>query len=307
MENTPPQPLCLGIATDLESFCRFDAASLAILDRLSRIEALLDSPASNHQTNHPSPHASSTASGSTVLPSRETTLRAHSPISGRPLENQREVSEIFPICIATAAASRVETVLQWPTFGGQIATDEILAPVFANKGYESDEDDVEDGEAHGWGNNGRQDQNSMDHHESHQHHQIRDDYSRTRKGVGIFDEKLLGQPSGEIAILVQRFFRNVHTKNPILDSSVLDRYVYDVEQHGFGWTGRSCLLVRHYSARAVSVSDKNPSCWYVLWAPYRRHTTHTRQPLTCQSNQRCIRPLRSVRDTSRPRKNDWDL
>lgn len=240
----PPQPLCFGVVADLESFCRFDAASLAILDRLSRIEALLDSPASNHQTNHTSPQASSTASGSTVLPSRETTLRAHSPVSGRPLENQREASEIFPICIATAAASRVETVLQWPTFGGQIATDEILAPVFANKGYESDEDDVDEGEAHGWSNNGRQDQNSMDHHESHQHHQIRDDYSRTRKGVGIFDEKLLGQPSGEIAILVQRFFRNVHTKNPILDSSVLDRYVYDVEQHGFGWTGRSCLLVR---------------------------------------------------------------
>lgn len=180
-----------------------------------------------------------------MLPSRETTLRAHSPISGGTLESQSEVSEIFPICIATAAASRVETVLQWPTFGGQIATDEILAPVFANKGYESDEDDVDEGEVHGWSNNGRQD-NSMDHHESHQHHQVRDDYTRTRKGAGVFDEKLLGQPPGEIAILVQRFFRNVHTKNPILDSSVLDRYVYDVEQHNFGWTGKSCLLVSHY-------------------------------------------------------------
>lgn len=142
-------------------------------------------------------------------------------------------------------------MLRWPTFGGQIATDEILAPVFANKGYESDGGDVEEGEAHGWSNNGRQDQNSIDHHGDH--HQIRDDYSRTRKGAGVFDEKLLGQPSGEIAILVQRFFRNVHTKNPILDSSVLDRYVYDVEQHGFGWTGRSCLL--------VGVATPHPSCF----------------------------------------------
>lgn len=238
------------LVVDLQFFFRFDAASLAILDRLSRIEALLDSPTSNNPTTHTSPHASSTASGGAVLPSRETTLRAHSPISGGTLESQREVSEVFPICIATAAASRVETVLQWPTFGGQISTDEILAPVFANKGYESDEDDLEEGDAHGWSNNnGRQD-NSMDHHESHQHHQVRDDYSRVRKEVGVSDEKLLGQPPGEIAILAQRFFRNVHTKNPILDSSVLDRYVYDVEQHGFGWTGRSCLLVSHHFAHS---------------------------------------------------------
>lgn len=203
----------------------------------------MDGPTNNNPTSHPSPHASSTASGGAVLPSNATTLRAHSPLPGRAPEGQGDASEIFPISIATAAASRVETVLQWPTFGGQISTDEILAPVFANKGDESDEDDIDDGEAHGWNNGGRQDQHSMDNHESSQQHQGRDDNARIRKGAGVYDEKALGQPPGEIAILVQRFFRNVHTKNPILDSNVLDRYVYDVEQRGFCWTGKSCLLV----------------------------------------------------------------
>lgn len=193
-----------------------------------------------------------------MLPSTTTTLRTHSPPRRAP-EGQGE-SEIFPISIATAAASRVETVLQWPTFGGQISTDEILAPVFANRNDESDEDDVEEGDTHGWNNNnGRHDQHPMDHQENSQQHQSRDDNARVRKGTGCFDEKLLGRPPGEIATLVQRFFRNVHTKNPILDSSVVDGYVYNVEQRGFGWTGKSCLLVSNHLLLSLNPLLTKPS------------------------------------------------
>lgn len=165
------------------------------------------------------------------------TLRAHSPGPGRTSHGPAEGSETFPICIATAAASRVENVLQWSTFGGQIPTDDILAPVFANRGGQSEDGESEDGDGHAW-SNGRHD---MEHHDgSHQHENV-----RGRKEPTIFDEKMLGQPPGEIGVLVQRFFRNVHTKNPILDSNVLDRCVREVEQQGaFGWSGKSCLLVR---------------------------------------------------------------
>jgi hypothetical protein len=224
-------------------FFRFDAASLAILDRLSRIEALLDVPANNQPPSHPSPHASST-SGGAVMPSNATTIRTHSP-GLRGSDHPAEASEIFPISISTAAASRVENVLQWPVFQGKISTEDILAPVFANKGDDSDDEDSEDGEAQGWGNDYRPDRHSMEHQNGQHEHQDGDDYSpSTKKGPMYIDEKVLLQTRGEIAILVKRFFRNVHTKNPILDSSELEKYANHVERVGeFGWTGKACLLV----------------------------------------------------------------
>jgi len=219
----------------------FDAASLAILDKLSRIEAMLDSDrGTNNQqhtpTSHPSPHTSgsTTSGGHGPIPPLPT-LAAHgsSPRSAGS-KPPPDTSEIFPVPIATASGARVEAVLQWPIFNGQFCLEDILAPIFADSRDEGGEDEDE---REGW-----QERKGM------AKSQPEDEYhahggSRRGNGLYDYDETKLRQPPGEIKTLVQRFFRNVHTKNPILESAVLDSYVYEIDQHGFGWSGKSCLVV----------------------------------------------------------------
>ncbi|PWW80694.1 hypothetical protein C7212DRAFT_274012 [Tuber magnatum] len=148
-----------------------------------------------------------------------------------------DASEIFPVSIATASGSRVEAVLQWPIFKGQFCVEEILAPVFAD----SHEDDDDDDEREGW---------------------------QERKGMGKSEPENGYQAQHEIATLVQRFFRNVHTKNPILDSAVLDSYVYDIEKHGFGWSGKSCLVLLVCALGSVSAPyNPHPSSLSVTEPP----------------------------------------
>lgn len=47
----------------------------------------------------------------------------------------------------------------------------------------------------------------------------------------------------EVHDLIQAFLENVHTKNPVLDSTDLMRWATPISEHGFGWSSRSCLLV----------------------------------------------------------------
>ncbi|RPB00496.1 hypothetical protein L873DRAFT_1679801 [Choiromyces venosus 120613-1] len=225
---------------EAEKLATFDAASLAILDKLSKIEAMLDSDrsSSNQQhtpTSHPSSHTSvsTTSGGAGPIPALPTLATCGSSPKSKA---QPDASEIFPVCIATASGSRVEAVLQWPIFSGQFCVEDILAPVFENSHAEDDEDEDErDTWQERKGMMGRS--KPEDGYQGHG--------GSMRKGTGLYDydEKLLRQPPGEILTLVQRFFRNVHTKNPILDSAVLDGYAYEIEQHGFGWSGKSCLVV----------------------------------------------------------------
>ncbi|KAG0637788.1 hypothetical protein HOY80DRAFT_889010 [Tuber brumale] len=231
---------------EAEKLATFDAASLAILDKLSKIEAMLDSDrgSSNQQhtpTSHPSPHTSgSTTSGGAVQlpPLPPLTARGSSPksVGSKP---PPDASEIFPVSVATASGPRVEDLLQWPIFNRKFCVEEILAPVFADSRGEDDEDEDE---REGW-----QERKGMEKSEPLDGYQA---HGGNRRGTGLYDydEKLLRQPPGEIVTLVQRFLRNVHTKNPILDSAVLDSYVCEIEKHGFGWSGKSCLVVSIFTS-----------------------------------------------------------
>lgn len=202
---------------------------------------MLDSDrGSNNQqhtpTSHPSPHTSgSTTSGGAgpIPPLPRLAARSSSPRNAGS-KPRPDASEIFPVSLATASGSRVEAVLQWPIFNGQFCLEDLLAPVFADT---RDGDDEDEDEREGW-----QEGKDMGRSEPEDGYQA---HGGSRRGNGLYDydERLLRQPPGEIATLVQRFFRNVHTKNPILDSAVLDSYVYEIDQHGFGWSGKSCLVV----------------------------------------------------------------
>lgn len=43
--------------------------------------------------------------------------------------------------------------------------------------------------------------------------------------------------------LIQRFLDNVFIYNPILEEADLHSHVQEVQVHGMGWDGKSCLLV----------------------------------------------------------------
>lgn len=43
--------------------------------------------------------------------------------------------------------------------------------------------------------------------------------------------------------LMERFLTNVQTKDPILDQGILEEYVEEIDRNGFGWSGKSCLVV----------------------------------------------------------------
>lgn len=47
--------------------------------------------------------------------------------------------------------------------------------------------------------------------------------------------------------LVETFLEQVHTKNPILDISSLRQHTTHVLNHGLGWDGPTCLVVRRVS------------------------------------------------------------
>jgi len=120
--------------------------------------------------------------------------------------------------------------------------EEILAPIFADSHGEDGEDEDE---RESW-----QERKGMEKSEPEDGYQA---HGGNRRGAELYDydEKLLGQPPGEIVTLVGRFFRNVHTKNPILDSAVLDSYVREIEKHGFGWSGKSCLVVSIFTLSTI--------------------------------------------------------
>ena len=54
--------------------------------------------------------------------------------------------------------------------------------------------------------------------------------------VGIHDEAFVP--------LCRKFLTHVHTKNPILDGSLLEAYAMDCTEHGPKWDAPSCLVVR---------------------------------------------------------------
>ncbi|KAL7267655.1 Zcf27p [Rhizina undulata] len=238
---------------EAEKLATFDAASLAILDKLSKIEALLDSNSARDQnTTISSPHGSSTSgeriAGNTgrhapglLSPSpRHHQPQLSSPgttfMSIQPRERV-DISELFLIPITTAIGGRVESVLQWPTYRElNFQLDDLIAPIFQVSAEDNDDEDWHGGSDICGG--------TLSSHDNGNARRIIYDES-------VLESRIQHDPE-EIPELVHRFFRNVHTKNPILDAAVLDGYVRYNIHHGFGWDGKTCLVLLISALGAIS-------------------------------------------------------
>jgi hypothetical protein len=121
--------------------------------------------------------------------------------------------------LSVAAASNLENMLDWSVLRGTCDLRQILASVFRDAEDRS-EDEVTP-----------RDEIEVD--------------SGTSNGAGcLAGEQRVLESTDEIPTLVQRFFGDAHTKNPILDDQILDPYS-EIERDGFRWNGKSCLVVLH--------------------------------------------------------------
>lgn len=53
-----------------------------------------------------------------------------------------------------------------------------------------------------------------------------------------------GVNEDDIPRLSKKFLDMIHIRNPILDAAEFNKYVREVSEHGLGWNGRTCLVVR---------------------------------------------------------------
>ncbi|KAI5808010.1 hypothetical protein DFH27DRAFT_292218 [Peziza echinospora] len=56
----------------------------------------------------------------------------------------------------------------------------------------------------------------------------------------------------DITHLIDRFLTNVQTKNPILDQGILEEYADEIDEHGFDSSGKSCIVLIVCALGAIS-------------------------------------------------------
>lgn len=52
---------------------------------------------------------------------------------------------------------------------------------------------------------------------------------------------------------VERFLTNVHTKNPVIDHTLLSKHVRDIAENGLGWDGLTSITVSRYISLHISM------------------------------------------------------
>ncbi|KAF8448513.1 hypothetical protein BGX38DRAFT_573746 [Terfezia claveryi] len=201
----------------------FDAASLAILDRLAKIETRLDNLAITPATSSGQQPKRSMSQ----LPP----IQCHPPLSQPfkaghglfpqhfpPLPGQQKEKRLSRLA---AVGSTCQAILSWPIFDGAYDPDAILAPLFEDDSDEPDDESVDDGY---WGR--------------HKH-----------SAIDVDEEEL---ERYDLRHLIERFLTNVQTKNPILDQGILEEYVDEIERRGFDGSGESCIVLMVCALGAVS-------------------------------------------------------
>lgn len=71
-------------------------------------------------------------------------------------------------------------------------------------------------------------------------------------------DSLLDNPNASEELL-ERFFKHVHIKNPILEMSTLRKMVRHVCLDGLGWDAESCLVLLIWTLGAISTAFDNPN------------------------------------------------
>ncbi|RPB24475.1 hypothetical protein L211DRAFT_807714 [Terfezia boudieri ATCC MYA-4762] len=197
----------------------FDAASLAILDRLAKIETRLDNLAvmpatcSGYQPQQP---LSQLSPIQCHRPLSQPFKAGHGILPQQSLGPPRQPQEEKHLSRLATVGSTCQAILSWPIFDGAYDPDAILAPLF-----EDDSDDSDDGYG------GR-----------HKH-----------SAIDVDEEEL---ERYDLRHLIERFLTNVQTKNPILDQGILEEYVDEIERRGFDGSGESCIVLMVCALGAVS-------------------------------------------------------
>lgn len=202
----------------------FDPASLAILDRLTIIEGLVRNPplparppaiaAARPPPEPPSPHTSPT----TASPSYSASPRAPPLAGGPPLARPPHDVHAYDSAPSEWLTARIPVSA---AVGTRI--EDVLAwPIF----------------------NGAFDAGSL----------LIPIFADNSCDVEVMLRESMLADTRLVPDLAERFLKYVHTKNPILDATVLDGYVAEVTTRGFGWNSSSCLVLLVCALGAISDS-----------------------------------------------------
>ena len=118
----------------------------------------------------------------------------------------------IPSCKTSA-----DTVLTWPIFSDEYPPDCLIGSIFTQTNDQSGSDDSFS------------------------------KFSAIGRGTSLDMFSISGglqtMSEEKIPALIERFLRNVHTKNPILDVEALLRYGRSAAEHGLRWDAPSCLVL----------------------------------------------------------------
>ncbi|EXJ77958.1 hypothetical protein A1O3_09117 [Capronia epimyces CBS 606.96] len=202
---------------DTNNYSSYDPASLAILDRVNRVVALLEAqPAriaayisdKDSRTAERLQTPAQATPGSGQAASQKSPIPLDDPAEDASAETAEHVSRSFDIPESSAAYMNCESVMRWPIFAG-IALD-IQSLVL----------DYDDDEA--------ADRSSRD---------LIDGATGRR---GLFAKAL---QEDDFVPLSRRFLAYVHVKNPILDVQRFKLSVKTAAENGPAWDGPSCLVL----------------------------------------------------------------
>ncbi|KPM42712.1 hypothetical protein AK830_g3857 [Neonectria ditissima] len=189
--------------------CSFDPASLLILDKLNQVLSRLD------RAHIPVGHASIPGQvGGPETPSPRISVTETNPLSvqaipanGVDTQDQDLDGESDQLHIPSSRTN-VDSVLQWPIFGGRFPPSYISDTVF-ELGYSDEAPNLD---------------------------------QCFKKSLGLKTSSI-GVDEEDIMNLVQRFLDLVHIKNPILDIRTLWSYARNVLEDGLKWDSASCLVL----------------------------------------------------------------
>lgn len=189
----------------------FDAASLAILERVNHAVNLLEAQAKHMQqlVERPAVTGQTTMS---IISAEEAVLFEST------IEEPTHEIELLEVSVNHQSAGR--RILDCPIFGRNLGRKDLDTAVFNSTmiSYHGDRS-----------------LGSADLTERQEIFDIQTVLRSTTHSRGVDEDNA---PE-----LVKAFLANAHIKNPILDTSDLTKWARPTAEHGFGWTSRSCLLV----------------------------------------------------------------
>lgn len=190
----------------------FDAASLAILERVNHAVSLLKAQAKHMQ--QPTERPAVTGQSPMSITSAAKAALFESTI-------EEAIHEIELLEASVNHQSVSQHILDWPIFGHNLWRKDLGAAVFnpTMMSYHGD-----------------QSLGNSDLTEPQEIFDIQTTLQSTTHSRGVDEDNA---PE-----LVKAFLANVHIKNPILDAGDLTKWAKSIAENSFGWTSRSCLLVR---------------------------------------------------------------